>query len=653
MTAQAPEVDVDEAQETARRVVHRVVLPEDSDPNTLPLYVDFTMAHAVGQAAALSPRDAGAQVEGRRSLTLKAGASASFATYFNAFPAAYWRRWTNVESVRLSIRLSGAASVVVHKSNARGNAQRITLVDSADGVIDVDLPLTAFGDGGWYWFDLYAATDEVTLLSAEWSVDAAPARKDGTTSIAITTFNRPDYCVRQLAALGADTSLRSTVDRIYVIDQGTQLVEDEDGYDDAAALLGDRLRVIRQGNLGGSGGFSRGMSETLEAGESDYVLLLDDDIISEPEGILRAVAFGDYTRTPTIVGGHMFSMYERSSLHAVGETVNRYLFWWGGVDGGGGPHDFSLHPLRSTPWLHSRVDVDYNGWWMCLIPVEALQQVGLSLPIFIKWDDAEYCLRAAEVGIRTVSLPGAAVWHVPWTDKDDAIDWQAYYHQRNRWVAALLHSPYKKGGRLPRVSFAADVKHLLQLQYSAVDLRLQALEDILAGPDHLHATIGTTLPAVRQRRAAFPDAVIEKDVSKVPETYRRRPLRKGRRPHAPHSRASFASAAVAGAIRQFRPVREDAASVPEERVASAAARWWRLSNLDSALVTSADGSGVSMYIRDPEKFRSYLSRSIALHRRLRQKWPKLAAEYGARMPELTSPEAWRTTFAENPAADTK
>ena len=24
--------------------------------------------------------------------------------------------------------------------------------------------------------------------------------------------------------------------------------------------------------------------------------------------------------------------------------------------------------LRQTPWLHRRVDVDYNGWWMCLIP---------------------------------------------------------------------------------------------------------------------------------------------------------------------------------------------------------------------------------------------------------------------------------------------
>ena len=83
-----------------------------------------------------------------------------------------------------------------------------------------------------------------------------------------------------------------------------------------------------------------------------------------------------------------------------------------------------------------------------------VREIGLSLPIFIKWDDAEFGLRANEAGYPTVSLPGAAVWHVPWTDKDDTIDWQAYYHARNRMLAALLHSPYPRGGRLIPESLA-------------------------------------------------------------------------------------------------------------------------------------------------------------------------------------------------------
>ena len=38
-------------------------------------------------------------------------------------------------------------------------------------------------------------------------------------------------------------------------------------------------------------------------------MMMDDDVVCEPEGIIRAVTFGDLARRPTIVGGHMFSLY--------------------------------------------------------------------------------------------------------------------------------------------------------------------------------------------------------------------------------------------------------------------------------------------------------------------------------------------------------
>ncbi len=69
-----------------------------------------------------------------------------------------------------------------------------------------------------------------------------------------------------------------------------------------------------------------------------------------------------------------------------------------------------------------RLDADYNGWWMCLIPTSILREIGLSLPAFIKWDDAEFCVRARDAGYPTVSVPGVALWHVSWLGKDDSID---------------------------------------------------------------------------------------------------------------------------------------------------------------------------------------------------------------------------------------
>ncbi len=89
---------------------------------------------------------------------------------------------------------------------------------------------------------------------------------------------------------------------------------------------------------------------------------------------------------------------------------------------------------------------------MCLIPRQVAEELGQPLPLFIKWDDAEYGLRAAEHGYPTVTLPGAAIWHMAWSDKDDAIDWQAYFHLRNRLVVAALHWDGKISGLIAEPS---------------------------------------------------------------------------------------------------------------------------------------------------------------------------------------------------------
>jgi len=652
------------------QTVHRVVFPTDGDTDTLPLYLDFNAAQRVvsedsqnskSGSGVTAVSSAGAKVrtdflENRRQLHLPAFRRVSFGTYFNAFPASYWRAHTDVTGVRLTVAVDAPATVVISRSTARGTSNRVeSITVDADTPADVVLPLANFGDGGWYWFDLVAGSEQVKLLGAEWSVRKPEGFVPGTATVAVTTFNRPDYCVKHLTTFAESPELLEVVDRLLITDQGTQKVRDQEGFTEAAARLGDKFDIIEQGNLGGSGGFARGMHETVEDGRSKYVLLLDDDVIIETEGVLRAINFADFTRKPTIVGGHMFNLYERSVMHTFGEEVNEYKFFWGAVESTREGHDFSASNLRTTPWMHRRIDVDFNGWWMCLVPTSIVREIGLSLPVFIKWDDAEYGIRASRHGYQTVTLPGAAVWHMPWTEKDDTIDWQAYFHQRNRWLAALVYSPYKKGGILPRMSFMVDVKHLLSMQYSAVELRLDALEDLLKGPSHLHETIKTKLPEIRARRADFDDARITKEVSGFPQVKRVKPPRRGKKPKAPKSiLTALATAATAG-IRQVQGVRPGALEHPEALVPAMDARWWRLSQLDSAIVSSADGSGASWYKRQPEQFRTMMARSIKLHQQLLRDWEKLSKVYAEALPEFTSPQAWKQTFeamTEKPAAQT-
>ena len=627
-----------EPPEPNRRVLQQFVIPLDSHR---------------GDSRALYAHGLMFDID-RHSCVIPEHQSVSFGTYFNAFPAAYWRRWADLDKVRLSLRVRGNGKVTIFRSTSKGMSwpeQNIVFEGDGTHELQADLPLAPFIDGGWYWFEVLAFSgNDVVIEDGNWS--AQTSRDDrGRVSIGITTYNRPDFCVDQIRTLGAHTRLLEVLDAVYVVDQGDQRIQDHPDFDEFAKDLGDKLHVIEQGNLGGSGGFARAMYETLQADDSDYLLLLDDDVICEPEGIIRAATFADLARQPILVGGHMFSIFVRSVLHAWGEAVAKYRWMWGPAPNTYHGHDFGATPLAQTPWLHRRVDVDYNGWWMCLIPVAALKKIGLALPMFIKWDDADFGLRAGEHGFPTVSLPGVAVWHVPWHEKDDTLDWQAYFHERNRLLSALLHSPYKRGGRLPRESFEVVLKHALAMQYSPAEMILQAIEDLLEGPHHMHRDIGTKINELREMRSRFDDSRFAPRLQAYPPV-RGNPPRRGRLPAAPDTKKAAATLALRELPRHFRPVSERAKHNPQAALPHADQKWWRLAQFDSVLVSSADGSGAAWLRRDPVQFRSIMRRSTVLHARLARDWEQLADTYKAAVPTISAPAAWAKTFARSEATAT-
>ncbi len=650
----------------SRRTLMRQIMPLDRDLEVMSLYVDLEDArldedkYVVGgndsakalnaaqirQATGTGRRAAVEQLVDRTTFKVLPGQSVSFGSVFNGFPASYWRRYTIIDQVRLEVTLTGRdGQVVVNKSLANGNSQR---VDSATATSDAaesftfDLPLNSFVDGGWLWYDVIAG-DAPVEVSAQWTAEVPEDRAaHGTVDMAITTMNRPDWCGRLLQQLG-DADLEPYLDTVFVMEQGTKLVVDDAEFPAAEKALGDKLRIIQQGNLGGSGGYARGQLESLRKGTATYALMMDDDVICEPEGIIRQVTFGDLARRPTIVGGMMFNIYSRSRLHSFGEVVQPWRFLWMTPPDAYPQWDFSTRNIRSARWLHKRWDVDFNGWFSCMIPRVVLAEIGLSLPVFIKWDDAEYGVRARAAGFPTVTLPGAAVWHVPWTDKNDALDWQSYFHHRNRLIAALLHSPFKRGGRLLRESLNNQIAHIVAMQYSTAELRLRAMEDILEGPGHLHEMLPTRLAEINALRKEFSDAVLVPDRDAFPPV-RRAKLTKGKSISEVPSRKSQMLSAAKAPLRQLRPARELSREFPEIEIPALDAKWYQLAKFDSAIVSMNDGTSAALYRRDPELFRSQMKRTVQLHERFRREWPTLAKTYRDQLRDITSPETWAKTF---------
>ena len=95
-------------------------------------------------------------------------AKVSFASYFNAFPASYWKRWTVIEDVVLRMRVRGAGRIDVYRSKPNGDIIHLDgqVIRSAMSWTDVALKvsLKPFEDGGWIWFDVF--TDDIVTPEA-------------------------------------------------------------------------------------------------------------------------------------------------------------------------------------------------------------------------------------------------------------------------------------------------------------------------------------------------------------------------------------------------------------------------------------------------------------------------------------------------------
>ncbi len=588
------------------------------------------------------------RVNGRASLTVLAGRHASLCTFFNAFPAGYWRRWTSVDTVRFSARVRGRGTIMLFRSSGRGLFEPAGTIDvhtpTRATTVHADLAMTGLMDGGFFWFDAKAGdSDDLTIEDAAWSVPVeARCGGDGTLSIAITTFNRAPYCLNQLRAIAADANVRGRLDTIYCTDQGTDLVRDEPGFATVAKDLGSQLTYLRQRNMGGSGGFARGMYETVKAGKSDYTLLLDDDAISEPESIMRAVQFADYCTRPTIVGGGMFHLDNRTMLYTLGERYNRASYWTQPAAGLEYNHDFATQPLRDSPKLHRRADSDFNGWWMCLIPTQIMREIGLAQPLFIKFDDVDYGLRAEDHGYHTVCLPGVAVWHQAWHAKDPSRTWEGYYLYRNHWICSLLHCTKPSWHFLYGMLFD-DAKAGVELVYSAMHLHHLALRDIMRGPDYIADTLATKLGDVRKAREGFPDSATTRNRDDFPTPKAEYIANMKPRPSMIDVRLQAMKTIAKAFVSRGNGIRD---TQPDLLIPSRDASWPAYASVNSAVVTSPDGDSVAWLRRDSKLYRQQTMRGLFLAKELLKRWESLAKEY--QNSDMASFEAWAKVF-EDPA----
>src|SRR4051794_29027696 len=228
-------------------------------------------------------------------------------TYFGRFPAAYWQRWTSVQSVEVGAVVSGDGLIRVLASDSRGEPRTVAVhrVNGAHSEqVRLPVAIDKFVDGGALWLEFQTTTAGMTVEQVRWSVGATRARR--ATAVVICTFNRADDCLATLQTLASDTEVAGELSAVYVVDQGTDTVESREGFREVSDALGPVLRYLRQPNLGGAGGVTPGIYETgrKQTSAPGNLPPMDDDNRPEPHTGLPPRGLAHPADQPPPGGGH-------------------------------------------------------------------------------------------------------------------------------------------------------------------------------------------------------------------------------------------------------------------------------------------------------------------------------------------------------------
>ena len=514
-----------------------------------------------------------------------------------ALPAAAWR--TVLGEATVTLRIQGGPAEVWSARAGRGRLL-------ASGVAELALPLSVDGPD-WFWVE--GPADSVTW-SVEGGVELPPV-----TVIMPTRLREGDAVAQaqRFARMGI-------VQRVLVIDQGGTL-EDLPAFT-RLRREHPKIELITQPNLGGSGGYARGM---LEASEDPgaALLLSDDDAVLSEESLRRMLTYQALAARPTILGTPLFSSARPTQLLAHTERVDARAFQWRSADRMRGAVDLAGTTPADWDAVISAGPANYTGWWGTLLPPGTVGELGLPAPLFLKWDDAEYGLRATAHGYDHAVLPGTAVHHPPWNAYRTQMTWTARILHRNRLAIAAA---YGAGRGVIASSLLHQLKHVLAGHLLTAELWEEGVDAMRAGPE---AWLGSDL----QRARADGDLVVQTwhRGNDLPGTLT--PTR---------STALPLPVGVARAVaRMLRP------EGPPRTIISLHAddvHWRTTLGADAVVVTDGTGGVEVAFAVRGTAMRRMLRRVLRSHLGLARSWRSLRRRYGAALPRRTTDGSWAALF---------
>ena len=571
-----------------------------------------------------------------------------FCTYFNGLSARKWRQYTGVERVMAHLELAGDACTVALRtldvaSPASPGISEVTdaieLAASGDfRAIELDMPLDAVISG----FAIMTS-GTVRLRNAYYYVEVDEGRiRPVRLAVSTTTFRKEEYIVPNIerirkSVIESDDDI-SRGFHMFVVDNGRTL--------DAESLSGGGVTVIPNPNVGGSGGFARGMIAALDDPSGfTHVLLMDDDVRMSAESFQRVFSLlslvtDDYARA--CINGAMLEL-ERPWLQFEDVAYARAMGGYTRVKG-----DYRITgqtEIAQNEVFDVEVPHAYGAWWYNCIPVELIREKGLPMPFFVRCDDVEYGVR---LDTKYMTMNGICVWHSRFDTRfNAAVD--MYQFGRNMFIMMALHDFFDQNAFM-RLYWRAFHLRMRMMQYESVELWLDALEDYLKGPDFLMAADGAAL--MRENGAKCEKLVPVEELDPEVMAALKYDLAWLSRSEDPSFNSDLSRMAYYGSVYLKKLVRTlpyDRHLLPDFLLSSkpgaimpgdSFSPLWAVACRKQLVALNSDATKGHVRTIDRERYEKLVDRYHALMKRYREENEAVVALWREKMPELTSKDFW-------------
>lgn len=416
-----------------------------------------------------------------RVIHLSQGDTLSFNTYFNSLYEIFYRQYTILSKVYYVLNLQGSFTLSLYRESKDSVKRQLLHCQSYSDCefsdpIQFHLPELADVEAGRIYLELTCLSDR-GLVKEGWIATDAAHRQAVKLGIISCTYKKEAYITKTVHTLLNDDALKDKSFDIFVVDNGQTLEQ--------SVFSDHRVHLIPNRNLGGSGGFTRGLIEALRDESYTHFLFMDDDVELDSEVICKLFSLYEYAKSDFAIAGGMLDLQKRYLLFEAGAHYAKSQFK-------DAFEPFELCPLKTDLDLREPAAlntllteelIDYGAFWFFAFPREFVEEMGLPLPFFIKGDDIEFGLRISrQLQKRIISFPAIAVWHEPFYSKFPV--WDSYYYFRNILVTHALHGTLSYFKAITDITVRL-VYTLLFFDYNSAGMIVKGFEDYLKGPEFI------------------------------------------------------------------------------------------------------------------------------------------------------------------------